>query len=168
MNYSRPVIILGPLKDQINDDLLSEFPENFGSCIPREFNIWFRNVMTLYRYLNFFSDVDNFYESRCQFYIYNIEYLTYYLRCIVSFHSRLDVQCDHRQTQFTSSLIVQRDFCFLALFHWKKDAYVIAVSVCPVCESSFSWAMRRTELKFSASLRLNICWKQSKFGSFRG
>ncbi|XP_076370187.1 disks large homolog 1-like isoform X3 [Tachypleus tridentatus] len=32
--YTRPVIILGPLKDRINDDLISELPDKFGSCIP--------------------------------------------------------------------------------------------------------------------------------------
>lgn len=36
VNYARPVIILGPMKDRINDDLISEFPEKFGSCVPRE------------------------------------------------------------------------------------------------------------------------------------
>lgn len=39
VNYARPVIILGPMKDRINDDLISEFPERFGSCVPREFKI---------------------------------------------------------------------------------------------------------------------------------
>ncbi|XP_056607297.1 disks large homolog 1 isoform X9 [Triplophysa dalaica] len=34
VNYSRPVIILGPMKDRINDDLISEFPDKFGSCVP--------------------------------------------------------------------------------------------------------------------------------------
>ncbi|XP_048526145.1 disks large 1 tumor suppressor protein isoform X5 [Dendroctonus ponderosae] len=34
IQYTRPVIILGPLKDRINDDLISEFPEKFGSCVP--------------------------------------------------------------------------------------------------------------------------------------
>uniref|UniRef100_A0A8C5I1H9 Disks large homolog 1 n=1 Tax=Gouania willdenowi TaxID=441366 RepID=A0A8C5I1H9_GOUWI len=34
MNYTRPVIILGPMKDRINDDLISEFPDKFGSCVP--------------------------------------------------------------------------------------------------------------------------------------
>ncbi|XP_066259359.1 disks large 1 tumor suppressor protein isoform X2 [Euwallacea similis] len=34
IKYTRPVIILGPLKDRINDDLISEFPEKFGSCVP--------------------------------------------------------------------------------------------------------------------------------------
>ncbi|XP_055713970.1 disks large 1 tumor suppressor protein isoform X5 [Phlebotomus papatasi] len=34
INYARPVIILGPLKDRINDDLISEFPDKFGSCVP--------------------------------------------------------------------------------------------------------------------------------------
>nr|XP_020507203.1 disks large homolog 1-like [Labrus bergylta] len=34
VNYSRPVIMLGPMKDRINDDLISEFPDKFGSCVP--------------------------------------------------------------------------------------------------------------------------------------
>uniref|UniRef100_A0A8D3CXD1 Discs, large homolog 4a (Drosophila) n=1 Tax=Scophthalmus maximus TaxID=52904 RepID=A0A8D3CXD1_SCOMX len=33
-HYARPIIILGPVKDRINDDLLSEFPDKFGSCVP--------------------------------------------------------------------------------------------------------------------------------------
>ena len=36
VDYARPVIILGPTKDRVNDDLLSEFPDKFGSCVPRE------------------------------------------------------------------------------------------------------------------------------------
>ncbi|XP_065575663.1 discs large homolog 1-like protein isoform X4 [Artemia franciscana] len=32
--YTRPIIVLGPLKDRINDDLISESPEKFGSCVP--------------------------------------------------------------------------------------------------------------------------------------
>ncbi|XP_050292979.1 disks large 1 tumor suppressor protein isoform X3 [Anthonomus grandis grandis] len=45
IQYTRPVIILGPLKDRINDDLISEFPDKFGSCVPhttrpkREFEV---------------------------------------------------------------------------------------------------------------------------------
>ncbi|XP_061150470.1 discs large homolog 1-like protein isoform X6 [Syngnathus typhle] len=34
VGYARPVIILGPMKDRINDDLISEFPDKFGSCVP--------------------------------------------------------------------------------------------------------------------------------------
>ncbi|TRZ00891.1 hypothetical protein DNTS_002693 [Danionella cerebrum] len=34
VDYSRPVIILGPMKDRVNDDLISEFPDKFGSCVP--------------------------------------------------------------------------------------------------------------------------------------
>uniref|UniRef100_A0A8C3UV19 Disks large homolog 4 n=1 Tax=Catharus ustulatus TaxID=91951 RepID=A0A8C3UV19_CATUS len=34
VHYARPIIILGPTKDRVNDDLLSEFPEKFGSCVP--------------------------------------------------------------------------------------------------------------------------------------
>uniref|UniRef100_A0A8C8S4S9 Discs large MAGUK scaffold protein 2 n=1 Tax=Pelusios castaneus TaxID=367368 RepID=A0A8C8S4S9_9SAUR len=34
VNYTRPVIILGPIKDRLNDDLISEFPDKFGSCVP--------------------------------------------------------------------------------------------------------------------------------------
>uniref|UniRef100_A0A672LW55 Discs large MAGUK scaffold protein 4 n=1 Tax=Sinocyclocheilus grahami TaxID=75366 RepID=A0A672LW55_SINGR len=34
LHYARPIIILGPVKDRVNDDLLSEFPDKFGSCVP--------------------------------------------------------------------------------------------------------------------------------------
>ena len=34
IDYTRPVVILGPLKDRINDELISEYPEKFGSCVP--------------------------------------------------------------------------------------------------------------------------------------
>lgn len=42
VNYSRPVIILGPMKDRVNDDLISEFPDKFGSCVPRKYlyTVW--------------------------------------------------------------------------------------------------------------------------------
>ena len=36
VKYARPVIILGPLKDRINDDLINEYPDKFGSCVPRK------------------------------------------------------------------------------------------------------------------------------------
>ena len=29
-----PLPISGPMKDRINDDLISEYPEQFGSCVP--------------------------------------------------------------------------------------------------------------------------------------
>lgn len=38
INYTRPVIILGPLKDRINDDLIAEYPDRFGSCVPRKYS----------------------------------------------------------------------------------------------------------------------------------
>lgn len=34
LQFTRPVIILGPLKDRIEDDLMKEFPSRFGSCVP--------------------------------------------------------------------------------------------------------------------------------------
>lgn len=34
INYRRPVIILGPMKDMINDDLIAEYPDKFQSCVP--------------------------------------------------------------------------------------------------------------------------------------
>ncbi|XP_062411465.1 discs large homolog 1-like protein [Sardina pilchardus] len=34
VNYMRPLIILGPMKDRVNDDLITEFPDKFGSCVP--------------------------------------------------------------------------------------------------------------------------------------
>lgn len=45
IQYTRPVIVLGPLKDRINDDLISEFPDKFGSCVPREFTDTFRRYL---------------------------------------------------------------------------------------------------------------------------
>ena len=30
------MIILGPLKEEINDMLVQEFPEKFAGCVPRE------------------------------------------------------------------------------------------------------------------------------------
>ncbi|KAL4631580.1 hypothetical protein GN956_G15579 [Arapaima gigas] len=34
VHYTRPVVILGPMKDRVNDDLISEFPHKFASCVP--------------------------------------------------------------------------------------------------------------------------------------
>ncbi|XP_014672434.1 PREDICTED: discs large homolog 1-like protein [Priapulus caudatus] len=34
LKYTRPVVILGPLKDRINDDLITDFSDKFGSCVP--------------------------------------------------------------------------------------------------------------------------------------
>jgi len=34
LEFTRPVIILGALKDRVNDDLMREFPSRFGSCVP--------------------------------------------------------------------------------------------------------------------------------------
>jgi len=40
INYSRPVIVVGIYKDKINDHLISEYPEEFGSCVPRNTNLY--------------------------------------------------------------------------------------------------------------------------------
>lgn len=34
--YARPVIILGPLKEDMNDLLVQEFPDKFAGCVPRK------------------------------------------------------------------------------------------------------------------------------------
>lgn len=34
INYARPIIILGPLKEKINENLIFEYPQKFGSCVP--------------------------------------------------------------------------------------------------------------------------------------
>ncbi|KAL2089308.1 hypothetical protein ACEWY4_013996 [Coilia grayii] len=34
VSYRRPLIILGPMKDRINDDLITEHPDKFASCVP--------------------------------------------------------------------------------------------------------------------------------------
>lgn len=47
ISYTRPVIILGPLKDRINDDLISEFPDKFGSCVPRKIIYHIFNIIRI-------------------------------------------------------------------------------------------------------------------------
>lgn len=34
LKYTRPVIVLGPIKDRINNDLIYDFPDKFGCCVP--------------------------------------------------------------------------------------------------------------------------------------
>merc|ERR1719360_168796 len=34
LKYTRPVIILGPIKDRVNNDLIYDFPDKFGCCVP--------------------------------------------------------------------------------------------------------------------------------------
>jgi len=34
INYARPIIILGPLKEKINENLIYDYPQKFGSCVP--------------------------------------------------------------------------------------------------------------------------------------
>ncbi|XP_075266166.1 disks large homolog 1-like [Convolutriloba macropyga] len=34
VDYKRPIVILGPWKDKVNDDLISDHPDQFGSCVP--------------------------------------------------------------------------------------------------------------------------------------
>ena len=38
--YARPVIVLGPLKEDINDKLVNDFPEKFAGCVPRKYLIY--------------------------------------------------------------------------------------------------------------------------------
>ena len=44
----RPVIILGPLKDEINDMLVQEFPDEFAGCVPRESVALWHDWLQLY------------------------------------------------------------------------------------------------------------------------
>jgi len=51
VKYTRPVVILGPLKDRINDDLIAEFSDKFGSCVPRKLFlvvIWAESLQPLW------------------------------------------------------------------------------------------------------------------------
>lgn len=47
INYSRPVIVVGIYKDKINDHLISEYPEEFGSCVPRNAYNLFSKILLL-------------------------------------------------------------------------------------------------------------------------
>ena len=61
VKYTRPIIIVGPLKDRINEDLISEFPDKFDSCIPRKFTSKYKfskyHFYFYLHYYNFFSIV---------------------------------------------------------------------------------------------------------------
>jgi hypothetical protein len=46
INYTWPMIILDSMKDQINDDLISEFPDKLGSCVPHSIK-WMAEIITL-------------------------------------------------------------------------------------------------------------------------
>ena len=113
----------------------------------------------------------------CQFNIHNIDYLTYFLHCIVSFHLRLDVQCDHRQTQLMSSLIVQRDFCYFYSSSNKllklSDLYSmlakhVANKLNATCHSNFSSQIRhdpgvtmKLTVEITTSLRQENRWSKT-------
>jgi guanylate kinase len=34
VRYTRPIVIVGPLKDHIYDELMAEFPDKYGGCVP--------------------------------------------------------------------------------------------------------------------------------------
>lgn len=36
VSYTRPLIILGPFKEVLNDQLLNDYPEKFSNCVPRQ------------------------------------------------------------------------------------------------------------------------------------
>ena len=35
------MIVLGPLKEDINDRLVRDFPDKFAGCVPRKLNIYY-------------------------------------------------------------------------------------------------------------------------------
>lgn len=35
VNHTRPVIIFGPFKELLNDQLLNDRPDKFANCVPR-------------------------------------------------------------------------------------------------------------------------------------
>ena len=44
LKYTRPVIVLGPIKDRVNNDLIYDFPDKFGCCVPRNFTLKFLHL----------------------------------------------------------------------------------------------------------------------------
>lgn len=57
VNYPRPVIILGAMKDRINDELVQRDRDRFSSCVPRKFDAFFFYFFTL---LYFQNDITSF------------------------------------------------------------------------------------------------------------
>lgn len=82
INYTRPVIILGPLKDRINDDLIAEYPDRFGSCVPR-----------MYQRLYYFGSGWNQCQAQCHF----------YSPCIDTTRPKRDYEVDGRDYHFVGS-----------------------------------------------------------------
>jgi hypothetical protein len=35
VNHTRPIIIFGPFKELLNDQLLNDRPDKFANCVPR-------------------------------------------------------------------------------------------------------------------------------------
>lgn len=36
VKFARPIIILGAMKDRVSNDLVYDFPDRFGCCVPRK------------------------------------------------------------------------------------------------------------------------------------
>jgi len=43
VEYTRPVIILGPLKDRFHEDLVTDTPDKYGNCVPRMYFMMLRS-----------------------------------------------------------------------------------------------------------------------------
>ena len=41
VSYTRPLIVLGPFKEVLNDQLLNDYPEKFSNCVPRQWLLEF-------------------------------------------------------------------------------------------------------------------------------
>jgi len=62
IDYVRPIVILGPMKDRILEDLIQDQPQKFGVCIPRKSKIIEKENVTIslffcVSYPNFLSDL---------------------------------------------------------------------------------------------------------------
>ncbi len=104
VHYARPVIILGPSKDRVNDDLLSEFPDKFGSCVPR------KNPRCFLQQLDF---VFSFELHLCNF-------LLFYCKCLLikqmldsdwPSHARSRCKLQSNTPLFTFVCVARQPFC---------------------------------------------------------
>ncbi|XP_014210066.1 disks large homolog 1-like [Copidosoma floridanum] len=51
IDFTRPIVILGPIKDQINNSLIKEFPEKFEACVPRKLEYYVKVEKIFVSYL---------------------------------------------------------------------------------------------------------------------
>jgi len=98
--YARPVIILGPLKDDINDMLVQEFPDKFAGCVPREFWNMINALLNSTFIVNYIFKKD----SKFFDFIVSMMYVNLYLLYLDTTRKPREGEIDGRDYHFVESV----------------------------------------------------------------